>query len=173
VSEFDFARLIQPTSSDAFFAEHWERGSLHLSGRPSDFYAPLLSRKRLESALYFSRPKPPDLKVVREQQELLPARYVTPEGDIDLNQLYKSYCEGHTLVVNALERFVPEVASFSRGLQDSLNHPVRANCYLSPAGSRGLLPHFDTHDVFVLQVEGAKTSGFLSHWDHRARVGHL
>jgi ribosomal protein L16 Arg81 hydroxylase len=157
VSDLDFERLLHPISAESFLAEYWEKGPLHVSGRPAGYYASLLSKQRLESALFYSRPRPPDLKVVKEQVELLPDRYVTPEGDIDLNQLYKSYHEGHTLIVNALERFVPEVARFSRGLQEFLNHPVRANCYLSPAGSRGLHPHFDTHDVFVLQVEGAKT----------------
>jgi len=157
VSDFDFARLIQPHAPDLFFREHWERGPLHVSGRPADYYRSLLSKQRLEAALFYSRPQPPDIMVVADQVELLPARYVTDEGDLDLNQLYKAYHEGHTLIVNALERFVPEVARFTRVLQDEINHPVRANCYLSPAGTRGLHAHFDTHDVFVLQIEGAKT----------------
>ena len=37
-----------------------------------------------------------------------------------------------------------------------ISHPVQANAYLSPADSAGLAPHSDSHDVLVLQVEGAK-----------------
>jgi len=35
---------------------------------------------------------------------------------------------------------------------------VQANAYITPPGARGLGVHFDTHDVFVLQVAGRK------HW---------
>ena len=41
---------------------------------------------------------------------------------------------------------------------------MQANAYLTPAGAAGLAPHHDTHDVFVLQVAGAK------HWAVRAPV---
>ena len=41
---------------------------------------------------------------------------------------------------------------------------MQANAYLTPAGAAGLAPHHDTHDVFVLQVAGAK------HWTVRAPV---
>jgi lysine-specific demethylase/histidyl-hydroxylase NO66 len=34
--------------------------------------------------------------------------------------------------------------------------PVQANAYLTPAGNRGFDAHYDTHDVFVLQVTGRK-----------------
>jgi ribosomal protein L16 Arg81 hydroxylase len=37
-----------------------------------------------------------------------------------------------------------------------LNHLVVPNLYLSPKNSQGLLAHYDTHDVFVLQIEGSK-----------------
>jgi ribosomal protein L16 Arg81 hydroxylase len=37
-----------------------------------------------------------------------------------------------------------------------LSQPVQANAYLSPANSRGFDLHYDTHDVFILQVEGIK-----------------
>ena len=37
-----------------------------------------------------------------------------------------------------------------------LTHPVQANAYVTPAGAQGLAVHYDTHDVFVLQVAGTK-----------------
>ena len=53
---------------------------------------------------------------------------------------------------------------FCRQLELGLGHPMQANAYLTPAGAAGLAPHHDTHDVFVLQVAGAK------HWTVRAPV---
>jgi ribosomal protein L16 Arg81 hydroxylase len=48
------------------------------------------------------------------------------------------------------------IALLCSRLQNALQHPVGANLYVSPPNSQGLLPHFDDHDVFVLQVEGTK-----------------
>jgi hypothetical protein len=42
-------------------------------------------------------------------------------------------------------------------LELELSHAVQANAYVTPAGSRGLGVHYDTHDVFVLQLSGTKS----------------
>ena len=41
-------------------------------------------------------------------------------------------------------------------LSAELGHPVQINSYITPAANRGFAPHYDVHDVFVLQVEGRK-----------------
>jgi hypothetical protein len=43
-----------------------------------------------------------------------------------------------------------------RGLENDFSHPVHANAYLTPRDSPGFTPHYDTHEVFVLQVAGTK-----------------
>ncbi len=39
-----------------------------------------------------------------------------------------------------------------------LSHQSVANMYLTPKNEKALLPHYDTHDVYVLQIHGKK------HW---------
>lgn len=43
-------------------------------------------------------------------------------------------------------------------LESDISHPVHANAYLTPGGFPGFTPHYDAHEVFVLQIAGAK------HW---------
>lgn len=149
--------LLSPCDPRDFFVRHWETQPLFIDRREPGYYGDLFSSRRLEEVLCYGKPKPPDIRVVSEQRELLPSRYVTAEGDLNLHQLYKVFDEGHTIVVNGLQRFCAPVAALCRRIQDLLNHQIIANVYLSPGGSRGLHPHFDTHDVFVLQIEGTKT----------------
>jgi hypothetical protein len=42
-------------------------------------------------------------------------------------------------------------------MEDALQCLVGANVYVTPAGSQGLAPHWDDVDVFVAQLDGAKT----------------
>ena len=156
IEDFDFAKFIAPISYDTFTQEYWEKKPLIVHRRVSNYYQELFSKQALDSVLFYSRPKPPELRVVKHQQEVFPDKYIKQDGSLNLNQLYKLYDEGHTLVINGLHQFWLPLTIFCRNLQLSLNHTVIANCYLSPKQSKGLMPHYDTHDVFVLQIAGAK-----------------
>jgi ribosomal protein L16 Arg81 hydroxylase len=155
-NNFDFAKLLSPISIADFLEKHWETQSLHISGRSADFYQTLLSVEEMDILLARHHLKPPEIRVVANQQELLPDRYIKPDGSLNLNQLYKAYQEGHTLIINGLQQYWQPLAQACLNVQYFLNHSVVANCYLSPPNSKGLMPHYDTHDVFVLQIEGSK-----------------
>ncbi len=64
--------------------------------------------------------------------------------------------EGHTVVLQGLHRLWPALIDFAGDLTTDLGHPVQINAYITPAGSQGFAAHYDTHDVFVLQVAGRK-----------------
>jgi lysine-specific demethylase/histidyl-hydroxylase NO66 len=72
--------------------------------------------------------------------------------------------DGATLVLQALHRTWPPVVDFAAQLSSELGHPVQVNAYITPPQSQGFDPHYDVHDVFVLQVAGRK------HWTIHAPV---
>ena len=63
---------------------------------------------------------------------------------------------GATLVLQALHRTWPPLVRFGSELAAELGHPVQINAYITPAQNQGFAPHYDTHDVFVLQIAGTK-----------------
>jgi len=65
---------------------------------------------------------------------------------------------GATVVLQALHRLWPPLREFCADLEGSLGCAVQANAYLTPGGNTGFATHYDTHDVFVLQIAGTK------HW---------
>jgi hypothetical protein len=76
-------------------------------------------------------------------------------------QLLSSYRDGGTLVLQGLHTYWPALTEFTNFLAHELSASFQVNAYLTPSTSRvarGLRPHFDTHDVFVLQLRGRK------HW---------
>ena len=62
-----------------------------------------------------------------------------------------------TLQVHQPQRWCDASWRLVAALEARLGCLVGANSYLTPAGSRGLAPHWDDVEVFVLQVEGAKS----------------
>jgi lysine-specific demethylase/histidyl-hydroxylase NO66 len=63
---------------------------------------------------------------------------------------------GATLVLQALHRTWPPLIRFGGDLARELGHPVQINAYITPPENQGFAAHYDTHDVFVLQIAGSK-----------------
>jgi len=63
---------------------------------------------------------------------------------------------GAPLVLQALHRNWPPLIEFGTELAGELGHPVQINAYITPPQNQGFAAHYDTHDVFVLQVVGSK-----------------
>ena len=60
------------------------------------------------------------------------------------------------MVLPALQRTWAPLRQLCAALEDEFSHPVHANAYLTPGDSPGFTPHYDTHEVFVLQIAGTK-----------------
>jgi lysine-specific demethylase/histidyl-hydroxylase NO66 len=74
----------------------------------------------------------------------------------DPDRVFELYAGGATVVLQALHRSWPPLVEFCGQLADELGQPTQCNAYVTPPGSRGFGAHHDTHDVFVLQVDGTK-----------------
>jgi len=66
------------------------------------------------------------------------------------------FADGATVVLQALHRTWPAVGELAAGLSEDLGHAVQVNAYITPPQSQGFAAHYDTHDVFVLQIAGRK-----------------
>ena len=80
----------------------------------------------------------------------------TLDDFVDAGRVYSHFADGATIVLQALHRYWEPLFHFTRGLELAFTHPVQVNTYLTPPRAKGLDVHYDTHDVFVLQVSGTK-----------------
>jgi bifunctional lysine-specific demethylase and histidyl-hydroxylase NO66 len=149
---------------DAFAAEHWGHRPLLRRGAWSADTP--LSVDDVDRLLTASGLRWPAFRLVREGTTL-PASACTRTGRIggrsvgdlaDAALVLEHVHQGATLVLQGLHRYHPPVTALCDELEEGLGHPVQANAYLTPPGSRGLNVHHDTHDVLALQTHGRK------HW---------
>ena len=148
---------------EPFLAQYWSRAPLHRPGAAPDGFADLLSLDDVDH-LVSTFPRQPALRLVRDGQPLDPAAYTRSArlggkaiSDVGNSaRIYEEFDAGATIVLQGLHRYWPAVTAFCRDLELALTHPAQANAYVTPPSSRGLSVHHDTHDVFVLQIAGAK-----------------
>ncbi|MFI8566032.1 cupin domain-containing protein [Rhodococcus sp. NPDC078407] len=75
---------------------------------------------------------------------------------VDSAAVLAAFAAGNTLVLQGLHRLWPPLIHFVGELVRELGHPVQVNSYVTPAASQGFSPHYDVHDVFVVQIAGTK-----------------
>lgn len=151
-----------------FAAAHWGRTPLlsradELSN--PDGFLDLLSPADADELLSRRGLRTPFLRVAQDGALVPAARYTGGGGagaeiaDQVLDEkVLDLYAGGATLVLQGLHRTWPALVDFARNLGLAVGQPMQINAYLTPAGSQGFATHYDTHDVFVLQVDGRK------HW---------
>jgi hypothetical protein len=64
--------------------------------------------------------------------------------------------DGGTIVLDQLHNRDPKLNLLCRALAPEFSHRFQTNLYLTPPNGRGFSPHWDNHDVFILQVVGSK-----------------
>ena len=133
-----------------------------LPGGASDRYAGLLSIADLDAFLRTDAARHPRVSMADGGRQgsaaIPPDEYLQTESSrVDLPRVLARHDAGGSLVVSQFHEVHPPLAQFCRGLEKVFLHPVQANIYLTPPGAQGFRVHFDTHDVLVLQVSGAKS----------------
>jgi lysine-specific demethylase/histidyl-hydroxylase NO66 len=155
-----------------FLDTSWTRRPHRATSPSTAGFADLLSLADADRIIGGTSPRTPAIRLVRDGEPIDPARYtrsarvgtVRHHDVADAAKVLDLYDQGATIVLQSLQRWWPPLATFCRDLEVALSHPVQANAYLTPSGARGLAPHHDTHDVFVLQSHGTK------HWQVREPI---
>jgi ribosomal protein L16 Arg81 hydroxylase len=155
---YTFDKLIAPFSREQFFSEYWEKKPLLLRREDSAYYTELLSLKILDRVLTTQTLQGDTAFIANAQKQVSREEFTFPDGVVDVARLFQQFAEGGTIVFNQLHTYVPMLADLCRSLERELSTRFQTNIYLTPTKAQGFPSHYDSHDVFILQVHGTK------HW---------
>jgi ribosomal protein L16 Arg81 hydroxylase len=160
---------------EVFAEQHWSRRPLLTSAAelgsaspahagPADF-SDLLTLADVDELLSVRGLRTPFLRIARNGEVVDPQRFTGSGGagaevtdQVSSDSVLRLFSEGSTVVLQGLHRLWPPLIAFADQLAADLGHPTQVNAYITPPSSQGFSPHYDVHDVFVLQVAGEK------HW---------
>lgn len=146
--------LLGGVSPDAFLAGTFEQASLWVRGAHPPLCAVLDPAGVLSLAAAAGARFP--TTALASADRAVPPKSYTVDRRVIGERLLAEHAAGATVVLTDLSKRVPALAAACASLRDELGVRVGVNAYLSPAGASGFAPHWDTHDVFVVQVSGAK-----------------
>jgi len=157
---------------EVFARKYWAAGPLHsvAGSLPRDF-ADLFSVAAADELLTDRALRTPFIRMAKEGSVLANDCFTGSGGfgahtadQVDPAMVLRQFADGATIVLQGLHRTWPALQRFTRQLVTELGHPAQVNAYVTPEANRGFDPHYDVHDVFVLQVSGEK------HWRVHAPV---
>jgi hypothetical protein len=154
-----FEAILAPLSVDQFLGLHLGIAPLHLSGAAGRFHH-LLDWDRLARLLESHPLEPPRFSIVKAGKTIPGERYLRQNGGgiarIDSGALSLLLDAGATAIINHVDDLVPAIGALADEVADRLAARTAVNLYASWRSESGFAPHWDYHDVIVLQLAGRK-----------------
>ncbi len=163
----ELASLLAPFSVDVFLSQYWTERELVVRGEATKF-AGLFSWAELNSVLnqQYRNFQYGQVKLARDGRSL-PAESIANQVNtrkrgtlmrLSAQKILALFGEGATIIVNNIDHYSPGLGALAGALEREIGERVQINAYCTPPEASGFAAHYDTHDAFVLQIEGSK------HW---------
>lgn len=153
-------RLLKPTTAPGFLENFWERKPLAIHRGDATYFASLLTRNDVDRLIAESGIRSPEIRIVKDGQTIPLASLHMSDFTTNAllhEALIERYRDGATVVLNFLNERWPPLSTLCEDLSRELSAAsLQANIYITPRNSQGFAAHYDTHDVFVIQVAGSK-----------------
>lgn len=148
--KLDFSYLIAPHAAGDFFDKYWQSAALLVKSGEASPHHELIDASDADGVLSMAERLP------AEAVEVIGRDQTNSAAGESNGAIAGWFSQGATIRVRAIQRFCEPLGDLCRNIEVELGFPVRANLYCTPANSRGFNLHFDTHEVFVLQLFGKK-----------------
>jgi Cupin superfamily protein len=161
----NLASLLHPSSLDTFLSTYWEKSLLSVQRGDEAYYEGLLTHQDLEDVISSWDSRYPAIMLAKDGIFYPPQAYcedvkmgqVTFAGVPNLKKLSAEYAKGATVALTSLDRRWRPLSDLCMRLEEELDHGVKTNVYITAGQTAGFPPHYDTHDILMLQIAGKKS----------------
>jgi ribosomal protein L16 Arg81 hydroxylase len=148
--------VVHPVTRAEFLAEYYERKPLlNIQDQPERF-KPLLSLQALDDFINSADLREGMLDLTNKRNPIDGSAYIGEDGRISQVAVAREYGRGATIILPHLHESLFALGEFCRSLEEVFSCHVQTNIYLTPSGNQGFPPHYDSHDVIVMQISGLK-----------------
>jgi len=159
-----FGDFLAPVTVEQFRRAHLDRAPLHIAGAPDKFASVMswdgLNRLLDMTAIWSSQ----SLQLALDCRMIPPERYCRRGHDragraawLPQPALVRALLhQGASVLLNDIDTLSPGLRAVAGLLEGALGAKVQINLYCSWRERQAFPSHFDTHDVFALQIAGEK-----------------
>ncbi len=154
--------LIAPVSKEEFLENHYEKKPLINIRNEPDRYADLLTLDIVDHFINSADLREGLVDLTNHRNRIERTDYIDEDGRVSRATVAEEYLNGATIILPQLHDSIFNLGEFCRALEEVLTCHMQTNIYLTPQvfedgeANQGFPPHYDNHDVFVMQISGAK-----------------
>jgi hypothetical protein len=148
--------LMAPVGREEFLARVYEQQALHnIRGEP-ERYTELLTLAMIDDFIASADLRDGMIELTNRRNPVAREDYIFEDGRVSGTAVAREYGRGATIILPHLHDSLAQLGEFSRSLEEIFSCHIQTNIYLTPSGNQGFPPHYDNHDVFIMQISGAK-----------------
>jgi ribosomal protein L16 Arg81 hydroxylase len=148
--------LIAPVTAETFLSRYYEREALVNIRSEPDRYADLLTLQILDDFINSADLREGMIDLTSQKNRISRDAYIDDSGRVSRVAVAEEYLDGATIILPQFHESIFKLGEFCRAVEEVFSCHVQTNIYLTPSGNQGFPIHYDNHDVFVMQVSGAK-----------------
>ena len=148
--------LLGSDDSQSFLSTYYAKRHYLARNDQRGRFMDLLSFEELDHILGTYGLKFPEIRLARADQDVPLSEYTYRSNIADPLRIARLFAEGATVIFRGLQDRHKHIQLLCSALAQQATLQTQANIYLTPPQAQGFNIHWDTHDVFVIQIEGSK-----------------
>ena len=154
--------LLAPITEERFFNQYWEQESFHIERKDQAHLCNILSTDEIKALIEKNIISYPQLSLTQLSTPINSDDYTDNNNVANAEKVFALYKAGATVILSNVVEHFSALSQLVQSLIVETQMRWQANIYLTPAANQGFAPHYDTHDVFILQIEGQKKFRFFT-----------
>ena len=139
-----------------FFGQYWDAETVAISRKNHEYFGDVLNLESLKILLFESDFTAKQVQLNKETVPVAVEEYTNSSGCVMPEKLLEHWKLGFSFILHDLGDRVPNLKRLYVDLAKRFKRPLLSKVYITPAGNYAYKPHFDSHDLFVLQIAGKK-----------------
>lgn len=148
--------FLAPFPIDRFLSRHYDQQRLHIHRDNSAHFADFVSLEDIDTLVTSVRIPLANLNLAQGDTPLRSDLYCLGGNYVDKARVLALHEQGATIILRAVEQWSPKLNQLRIVAERFFGCNCQINAYITPPGKKSTPPHWDTHDLVVMQIAGSK-----------------
>lgn len=156
VSPDESPLFIAPFAAHVFKTEYFERNRLLVRRNDAGYFQGVVDISHIDELVTAVRIPPSNFNLALDEEPLPLDAYCVGSTYVDKAKVLALHQEGATIILRAVEQWSPALNRLRIMAEQFFKCECQINVYLTPPRNKSTPPHWDTHDLIVMQIAGSK-----------------
>lgn len=156
--------IIYPYSLNNFMESYYGKNILHIKRNNSKHYNSIFSDSLLDDILSFNIVTDMNLRVSKIDNQIYKNEYCVyddfyNEHQINVGKVMDLFNDGASVIIDNISKFNRDILDVEIEISNKVGFVknISSNLYLTPPDCQAFPLHYDTSEIFIIQIAGTKT----------------